>query len=111
MELAVPGVSSAVFYDPEADCYKTRETLRAHLLAGAQPLRIAAKVLRAEPYTYEITIDGPEVHVVVLEWKYGTNILAVESWHRVVSAYAIDEATAILAAAEALPSPTTTKET
>jgi hypothetical protein len=71
--------------------------LRNHLLTGDRPWRIAANVLRAASYDYELSGGGGEQAVFIL---LGCRWLGL-----IYKGYHPDEPTAILAAAEALPSP------
>jgi hypothetical protein len=69
--------------------------LRIYLLTGDRPLRIAAKVLRAPGFCYDL--DSLNDVLGIRVFRSGEGCVYVNYSHP-------DEATAILAAAEALPS-------
>jgi hypothetical protein len=84
---------------PDGDC------LRNHLLTGDRSLRIAAKVLRVDGRSYEIastSVPDSAIYIAVIDRTSGRRCDFYSQYP--------DEPTAILAAAEALPSPIT-KET
>jgi hypothetical protein len=68
--------------------------LRIYLLTGDRPLRIAAKVLRADPFDYDLVSRG--------------DVVSIQAYEHGIEFYSephADEATAYLAAAEAMPTP------